>query len=128
MELSPFEWMAIGILGTLGLSIIAFFVKGLFKKQEKHEEITTDIRLTFASKDEVKGHERDINHIKQTYVSKDDLREFKAEIRGETQKLGADVEEIKKNYLTKADYLHHQRRTEDKMDLMYKILLELKGG
>ncbi|MDL2294902.1 hypothetical protein LJC60_09825 [Ruminococcaceae bacterium OttesenSCG-928-D13] len=126
--LTPFEWTVICILASIALAVIGYFVKGLLKKPEKHEGDIHQIQLDYATKDEVKAHDRDINHIKQTYVSKDELKEFKAEMRSETRKLTESVDEIKKNYLTKSDYLHYQARTEDKLETMYRILLEMKGG
>lgn len=38
------------------------------------------------------------------------------------------VEDVKDNYLTKEDFLREQVKTENKLDKIMDILMELKGG
>ncbi|MDL2294915.1 hypothetical protein LJC60_09895 [Ruminococcaceae bacterium OttesenSCG-928-D13] len=128
VQIPEWAWGIFGALATLALGVIAYFIKGLAAKPEKQEGELNQIKLGYATKEEVKAQGADINIIKQTYVNKEELREFKKEIRGETAKLTSDVEEIKANYLTKGDYLHYQARSDDKLENMYRILLEIKGG
>ncbi|MDL2327491.1 hypothetical protein LJC64_02365 [Ruminococcaceae bacterium OttesenSCG-928-A11] len=128
VQIPEWAWGILGTLAGLAIGVIAFFVKGLAAKPEKQAGELNQIKLEYATKEDVKAQGADINIIKQTYVNKEELREFKKEIRGETAKLTSDVEEIKANYLTKGDYLHYQARTDDKLETMYRILLEMKGG
>ena len=68
------------------------------------------LKRTMSKQDQ---HEADINHIKLTYVTTS------------MDKLQKDVEEIKENTLSKADFYRSQAKTDDKMDKIYDMLIEL---
>ena len=67
----------------------------------------------------------DINHIKITYVTKEEFKELKSDTATSMDKLQKDVEEIKENTLSKADFYRSQAKTDDKIDKIYDMLIEL---
>ena len=73
-------------------------------------------------------HEEDISHIKLTYVTKDELKELKEETSNGIGKLQKDVEEIKDNTLTKADFYRMTAATDKKLDKVYDLVLRHGGG
>lgn len=66
--------------------------------------------------DEVDKNKSDIGVIKTTYVQKSDFDEVKNE-----------VTKVKENYLTKDDFYREQLKTEQKLDKIMDILMEMKG-
>lgn len=76
----------------------------------------------------VDRHDQAINHIQMTYVTKDELKDVKGELKGSLDKVSSDVEEIKENCLSKRDYYRLQNKTEEKIDKMYDLLLQMNGG
>lgn len=66
--------------------------------------------------DEVDKNKSDISTIKTTYVPKTDFDEVKNE-----------VTKVKENYLTKDDFYREQLKTEQKLDKIMDILMEMKG-
>lgn len=106
MSFGQDTWWIMGIVGTIALGVIAFFLKRTISKQDKHGD--------------------DIEHIKLTYVTKDDLKEVKANFKDSTDKLQHDVEAIKDTCLTKRDYIERQAQTEARLNQIYDLLL--KGG
>lgn len=105
MEFGADTWWIVGTVATIAIGIISYFLKRTMSKQDKHEE--------------------DINHIKLTYVTKEQFKEFKDETASGIAKLQKDVEEIKENTLGKADYYRLQTKTDDKIDKIYDILMEI---
>lgn len=93
-------------LGTLAIAVISYFLKRTISKQDEHD--------------------KDIQIIKQTYVSKNELKEFKGEFKASLDKLSEDVEDIKRDCLSKKDFMVTQTRTEQKIDKIYDLLI--KGG
>ena len=76
----------------------------------------------------VDRHDQDINEIKRTYVTKDELKETRDELKDSLAKVSSDIEEIKGNCLSKRDYYRVQAKTEEKIDKMYDLLLQMNGG
>lgn len=108
MNLTPFEWLVIGIVFSVGIGIVGYFLKRTMNRTDRHDD--------------------KINDFPQKYVTKAELKEFKGEIRGETAKLTGAVEEIRANYLPKADYLQHQARNDQQLTRILDMLMEMKGG
>lgn len=143
-ELTSFNWLmiCIAISATTGLS--GFFLKDVFKKNEKQSDEINEIQKDYPSRSELNGaisslrgenrgivdkldrHEQEIQTIKQAYATKDDLKDMRLELRSETKALADDVTEIKSNYLTKDEYLRRQVETDRKLDRIFDFLL--KGG
>lgn len=107
MNFGADTWWLVGIVVTVVISIIGYFLKRTMTKQDKHEE--------------------DINHIKLTYVNKDELKEFKGEMRKNIDKMQSDIAEIKENCLTKKDFMHAQNKTDAKLDKLYELQIN-RGG
>ena len=65
-----------------------------------------------------------ISHIEKTYVEKDELQAVRKELREETRKLQADIEDIKENCLRKDDFLRQMMRLETMVTDINKYLRE----
>lgn len=145
MHLTEFEWGIIGVVASLGIGAIIFFLKGIYTKNEKQSDDIQDIQKNYATRDElndatkalrnerqgisnkIEAHEKDIQHIKQTYVTEEKLQGLKEELRSDIKELASNVEDIRKNFLTEARFINTQVKTEQKLDKMYDLLLLLKG-
>lgn len=93
---------------TLLLGVVSFFLK---------RTMTT-----------VDGHDKDINHIKQTYVEKPELEKVRTEIRSDIADVKDDIVGMKDTYLTKEDFYRSQAAVDRKLDKIYDLILEIKGG
>lgn len=107
MEFGADTWWIVATVWAIVVGVIAYFLKRTINKQDKHEE--------------------DINHIKLTYVTRDQLKEFKEETNSVLGKLQQDVEAIKDNTLTKADFYRLQAATDKKLDKLYDLMIEIRG-
>ncbi len=108
MTLTPVEWIVFATAGTLAVAAIRYFLKRVFSTLDDHG--------------------KDINGIKLDYATKKELNQVKEELTGETKGLSEDISEIKKNYLTRDDYFRSQAETARKLDRIYEILIDKKGG
>lgn len=108
MEFGADTWWIAATAATIAIGIISYFLKRTMFRQDRHED--------------------DINHIKLTYVTKDELKELKEETSSGLEKLQKDVEEIKDNTLTKADFYRLQSGTDNKIDKIYDLLIKMGGG
>ncbi len=108
MEFGADTWWIVGIAVTIAIGVISYFLKRTINKQDHHEE--------------------EIHHIKETYVTQAQLKEFKEETNGVLNKLQKDIEDIKENSLKKSDFLRQQAGTDKKLDKMYDLILEIRGG
>ena len=108
MTLTYVEWIILGVIATLAIGIIGFFLKRTMN--------TTDT------------HDKDINEIKRTYVTKDELRELRTEVRDEIKDLADDIAEIKKTCLTKDDFYRKMVDVERKQEKILDFLLKERGG
>lgn len=130
MQLDAFDWIVIcTVVGVLA-AVAGWFVKKLASKPEKHDSAINQIREEFAKKETVELLGKKVNDMlqdfPQKFATKEDVKELRREMREDTTKLAADIEEIKANYLTKSDFLSNMRRTEDSVERILDILL--KGG
>ncbi|WP_303820948.1 hypothetical protein [Ruminococcus flavefaciens] len=66
--------------------------------------------------DELDKCRSDIDDIKGRYVAKDEFDKAKS-----------DITEVKQNYLTKEDFYREQVKTEQKLDKIMDILMQMKG-
>lgn len=107
MEFGADTWLIVTAAATMAVGIISYFLKRTMSKQDEHE--------------------KDIHHIKLTYVTKDELKELKEETANGIGKLQRDVEEIKDNTLTKADFYRMQANTDQKIDKIYDLMLRIGG-
>ncbi len=108
MEFGADTWWIVAAAATMAVGVISYFLKRTMSKQDENE--------------------KDINHIKLTYVTQDQLKEFKEETNNGLKKLQKDVEEIKDNTLTKADFFRLQANTDKKLDKLYDLVLRMGGG
>lgn len=139
MQLTPFEWTLIGIVGSLALAMITYFVKTLASKPEKHESDINTIKQTFATKEEVKNLVEEVHTIKRCYASKDDVKEMRAELKEdakamkselqkELKQLTDDVGEIKDKVLYKDDFYRTIVDLDRRVEKLQTYLIERLGG
>ena len=64
-----------------------------------------------------KEKKKDIRGIKTDYTPKTEFKEAVKEFRN-------DLKEAQKQFLTKEDFIREQRKTENKLDEIYKLLLK----
>lgn len=57
-----------------------------------------------------------LDKVRENYVSKDEFDKCKT-----------DITDVKQNYLTKEDFYREQLKTEQKLDKIMDILMEMKG-
>lgn len=100
--------LILGTCVTAVVAVISYFLKRTISTVDRHDQA--------------------INHIQMTYVTKDELKDVKGELKGSLDKVSSDVEEIKENCLSKRDYYRLQTKTEEKIDKMYDLLLQMNGG
>jgi hypothetical protein len=70
---------------------------------------------------------RSYNQMDKQEARISELEEAKAS-KEDFEKLGNDIACIKKDYITKEDFFREQAKTDRKLDRIYDILLEIKGG
>lgn len=66
--------------------------------------------------DDIDKCQSGLEKVKENYVSKEDFDKCKI-----------DITEVKQNYLTKEDFYREQLKTEQKLDKIMDILMEMKG-
>lgn len=66
--------------------------------------------------DEIDKCKSGLDKVKENYVAKEEF-----------DKLKGDIADVKQNYLTKDDFYREQLKTEQKLDKIMDILMEMKG-
>ena len=107
MEFGADTWWIVATAATIVVGVISYFLKRTMSKQDENE--------------------RDIKHIQLTYVTKEEFKDYKDETSGGISKLQKDVESIKDNTLTKADFYRLQSATDKKLDKLYELMIEIRG-
>ena len=96
-------WLVVGLLG-LGGTALAFLLKRNMTESDRTKDRVTELEARSAQKSDVdKALEKvnktvaeqgkAISHIEKTYVEKDELQAVRKELREETRKLQADIED-----------------------------------
>ena len=107
-------WLVVGLLG-LGGTALAFLLKRNMTESDRTKDRVTELEARSAQKSDVDKvlekvnktvaeQGKAISHIEKTYVEKDELQAVRKELREETRKLQADIEDIKENCLRKEDF------------------------
>lgn len=155
-ELSTFNWTIICVVLSTLSGLAVFFLKDVFKKNEKQSDDINGIQKEYAPRTELNSatnalrnenksvserlaeNEKDIHYIREHYVTKTEFKELRAELREENRTIAKDVADIKAHFLTKDEFQQTiftmsrsiEKTSEDsakKYDKMYDILIELKG-
>lgn len=108
MEFSAGTWWLVALIFAGAVTIIGFFLKRTINQTDEHDKAIKEIQLT--------------------YVTKKELKEVKNNTEKTLDKLQADIEEIKEQSLTKADFYRQQTKTENKIDKIYDLLIQQSGG
>ena len=103
-------------IGTV-ITIITYFLKKTMDKIDKTDykiqQIEKDYLTEVAHEKIIKEVKKDIQDIKTDYTPKTEFKEFRN-----------DLKEAQKQFLTKEDFIREQRKTENKLDEIYKLLLK----
>lgn len=103
------------VIGVL-FGTCAYFLKQTMDTVKAHtkqiEDANKNMSDNFAKKDEVKS----------------DIDKLEVGMKEKTDALSKDVVSIKDKYLTKEDFYRSQADTNQKLDKIYDLILEMKGG
>lgn len=130
MEFDAGTWWLLATLAGLAITIIAYFLKRTISKVDDHDKDIQTIKQTYATGSKVEAHGKDIQVIKQTYVTKDEFKDLRAEIKLDLTKISEDMDDIKKNSLSKTDFYRAQGDTNDNVKRVYDLLIKMmnEGG
>lgn len=108
MNFDAGTWWLVGLATTAAIGAITYF-----------------LRRTIS---QVDGHDKAINLIQRTYVTQDDFKSYKSQSREDVKQLTKEVNELKDRCLTKEDFYRSQTAVNDRLDQIYKLLYEQRGG
>ena len=69
----------------------------------------------------------DVRKLDETKASRPELTVVREDLQKQIAKNSSDIETIKADFLTKEDFYRVQARTENRLDEIVNILLEMKG-
>ncbi|MEG0655264.1 MAG: hypothetical protein RR115_07740 [Hydrogenoanaerobacterium sp.] len=128
MEFNAGTWWLIATLAGLAIAAIAYFLKRTISKVDDHDKDIQTIKQTYATETKVEAHDKDIQLIKQTYITKDEFKDLRTEIKLDLDKISEDMNEMKKNSLSKADFYRAQCDTNDSVKRIFDLLIKMNGG
>ena len=108
MEFDAGTWWLVGLATTAAIGAITYF-----------------LRRTIS---QVDSHDKAINLIQRTYVTQDDFKAYKSQSREDIKQLTEDVSELKDRCLTKEDFYRAQSYTNERLEQIYKLLQDQRGG
>lgn len=110
---------------TTAIGIVSYFLKKTMDKIEKSDQKIQSIEKEYITKNDhdkgIKEVKEEIIKIREDYTPKSDFKEVVNEFRN-------DLKNAQKDFLTKEDFIREQRKTEDKLDDIYKLLIKQLGG
>lgn len=110
---------------TTVIGIISYFLREDMKRSNDMEQKVILIEKDYETKEEHKQSieklEKDIVKIREDYTPKEEFKEVVSEFRN-------DLKTAQKDFLTKEDFIREQKKTEDKLDDIYKLLISELGG
>lgn len=108
MEFGEILSSVIGVLTTLAVGVISYFVKKTIDRQDK-----------FVTKEEIKHYEsiaeecrKDIKHLNDRYATKAEVEEIKRNI----YKIGTNIDEIRETTVKSQEFVRVMTRLESKID------------
>lgn len=111
----------IEFLMTTALGIISYFLKKTMDKIDRTEREVQKIERDFVTEavhaKDKEDMERDITKIREDYTPRSEFKEAVSEFRN-------DLKAAQKEFLTKEDFIREQRKTEQKLDDIYKLLIK----
>lgn len=105
MNFGADTWWIFGLLVSIAVTIISFFLKRTISQADDHE--------------------KSINEIKRTYVTKDEMKDLKSDVNKSVGKLQTDVEQIKDTCLTKRDYYQSVSEIKEELKSQNQLILNL---
>ncbi len=108
MDFDAGTWWLVGLATTAAIGAITYF-----------------LRRTISQVDE---HDKAINLIQRTYVTQGEFGDYKNQSREDVRQLTRDVSDLKDRCLTKEDFYRSQAAVNDRLDQIYKLLYEQRGG
>lgn len=114
------EWI-INTAITLGIGVIAYFLKRTMGQVDKHGEEIIRIDGEAVTRTDLKESteelKRDIRQIREDYTPKDTHQKDFDECRN-------DIKQIKAEYLTKDDFIREMNKMDRKLDQMLELMLK----
>lgn len=110
---------------TTAIGIISYFLKKTMDKIEKTDQKIQTIEKDYITEDD---HEKDIKDVKEEIVKIREDYTPKADFKEAVNEFRNDLKNAQKDFLTKEDFIREQRKTEDKLDDIYKLLIKQLGG
>lgn len=108
MNFSTDTWWLFGLIVTGAIAIIGFFLKRTINQADRHD--------------------KEIKEIQLSYVTKDELKDIKSDLNKNVERLQADVDLIKENFIPKSDFYRLQTQSDKKIDKIYDLLIKRDGG
>ena len=111
-------WWLIGIMLTALLGVIgALISRSIFKRLDDNSADIKEVREQYTPRSQ---HAMDLKDIRQ------EMKELRGEVRGDIQELNENIKELRETCLRKDDFLRSMMQMQNKMDEIYKYLME--GG
>ncbi len=108
MNFTADTWWLFGLIVTGAIAIIGFFLKRTINQADRHD--------------------KEIKEIQLSYVTKDELKDIKSDLNKNVERLQADVDLIKENFIPKSDFYRLQTQSDKKIDKIYDLLIKRDGG
>lgn len=108
MNFTADTWWLFGLIVTGAIAIIGFFLKRTINQTDRHD--------------------KEIKEIQLSYVTKDELKDVKSDLNKNIERLQADVDLIKENFIPKSDFYRLQTQSDKKIDKIYDLLIKRDGG
>lgn len=108
MNFTADTWWLFGLIVTGAIAIIGFFLKRTINQTDRHD--------------------KEIKEIQLSYVTKDELKDIKSDLNKNVERLQADVDLIKENFIPKSDFYRLQTQSDKKIDKIYDLLIKRDGG
>ncbi len=108
MNFTADTWWLFGLIVMGAIAIIGFFLKRTINQTDRHD--------------------KEIKEIQLSYVTKDELKDIKSDLNKNVERLQADVDLIKENFIPKADFYRLQTQSDKKIDKIYDLLIKRDGG
>lgn len=100
-------WWLVSLAVGAVMTVIGYFLKRTMSKVDEHD--------------------KDINVIKQTYVTKDEMKELRAEIKADLDKISSDMDEMKEKNLSKQDFYRSQGEMQESIKQIMNLLIKKWG-
>lgn len=122
-------WWLIGIVLTALIASVTYLIKiSLFGRIDKCEKAIGERITKEEHTKDIDVCKADIKKIKEDYATRSDLRDLRQEIKSDLRTLMDDVSEIRKNSISRDDFIRAQVSNEQNFQRMYDLFLKNGGA